>query len=152
MVESPRWLAAHRGMSEAERSLRALRPPYYKDTAQLEATLAEIAKSVSEQAEELSSTEEARLRPILTATVLMSCVPLSGVFVVVFFAGDILGSIFPSQRNLAAVLVPLMGVIGVSFASCGADRVGRRPLLLLSAVGMALSMVVLGLYFHCHVP
>ena len=54
---------------------------------------------------------------------------VSGVFVVVFFAGDILGSIFPSQRNLAAVLVPLMGVIGVAFASCGADRVGRRPLL-----------------------
>ena len=92
------------------------------------------------------------VRPILTATVLMSCVPLSGVFVVVFFAGDILGSIFPSHRNLAAVLVPFMGVIGVAFASCGADRVGRRPLLLLSAVGMALSMVVLGLYFHCHVP
>ncbi len=43
LVESPRWLAANRGMDAAEEALRALRPA----SSRLEGTLAEIAQALA---------------------------------------------------------------------------------------------------------
>eukprot|EP01044_Picomonas_judraskeda_P013127 COSAG03_NODE_1953_length_3304_cov_1.921997_2_plen_166_part_00 len=43
VIESPRWLASHRGMDAAEKALRALRPA----GARLDGTLAEIAQALA---------------------------------------------------------------------------------------------------------
>ena len=68
-----------------------------------------------------------RVVPIVLATILMSAVPLSGVLAVFSFAGDILEQIFPTYRNLASILIPVAGSVGVLCVTQGADRLGRKP-------------------------
>ena len=95
-----------------------------------------------------SCCDKTDLHSVLIATLLMSSVPLSGVCVVFSFAGDILDGIFPTKRNLAALFIPLAGVCGTIIPALCSDRVGRKPLLLSSCAGMALSMLLLGTYYH----
>ena len=85
----------------------------------------------------------------MIATILMSSVPLSGVLVVSNFAGEIFSNIFPTHRNLAAVMLPIAAGAGVAIASIGADRFGRKPMLLFSCVGMSLSMATMTGYYWC---
>ena len=154
VVESPRWLASRKGMAAAEGALRKLRPP----DARLTHTLAEIRESLDESGGSAAA-GDGKTAPgqagqgccsTVTATLLMAAVPLSGVFAVFNFAGEILSAIFPAHRNAASVVVPLVGAVGVVGVSLGSDRVGRRPMLLVSALGMAICMAALGLYYRCH--
>ena len=86
----------------------------------------------------------------MLATILMGSIPLSGVFVVFNFAGEILAEIFPAHRNLASIVIPVAGAVGVAIVTQGADRLGRKPMLLISCAGMFLCMGLLALYYHCH--
>jgi hypothetical protein len=91
VVESPRWLASHFGIAEAEKSLRALRPPHTR----LEGTLAEIQDNAETAARKVAAVsagskaeaEPPKCVPIMLAAILMGSIPLSGVFVVFNFAG-----------------------------------------------------------------
>jgi MFS family permease len=49
------------------------------------------------------------------------------------------------------VVLPCAGAAGVTVLILLVDRVGRRPMLLLSAGGMTICMLALGLYFRCHI-
>ena len=83
------------------------------------------------------------------ATILMSSVPLSGVLVISNFAGEIFSNIFPAHRNLATVMLPIAAGVGVAAVSVGADRFGRKPMLLFSCGGMSLSMMTMTGYYWC---
>ena len=110
----------------------------------------------------------------MIATILMSSVPLSvcaclyafvsasvsvsmlhmqspeqGVLVVSNFAGEIFSNIFPAHRNLATVMLPIAAGFGVVTVSIGADRFGRKPMLLFSCGGMSLAMVTMTGYYWC---
>ena len=135
VIESPRWLAGRVGMGAAESSLRALRQPH----CTIEGTLREIQNNVEATAREREQTQlstqsklnvswgSPRVVPIVLATILMCAVPLSGVLAVFSFAGDILEQIFPTYRNLASILIPVAGSVGVLCVTQGADRLGRKP-------------------------
>ncbi len=79
----------------------------------------------------------------------MSSVPLSGVLVVSNFAGEIFSGIFPAHRNLATIMLPIAAGVGVAAVSIGADRFGRKPMLLFSCGGMTLSMATMAGYYWC---
>ena len=160
LVESPRWLATHRGMPEAERALRQLRPAH----AELRGTLADIARFASDSKHAAAGGEggagardtaassgpgPARLQPILLASVIMASVPLSGVLVVALFAGELLDKVFPAHRNAAAVVLPVAAGVGVTLAAAGIDRLGRRPMLMFSCVGMMLCMATMAGFYWC---
>ena len=72
-----------------------------------------------------------------------------GINAVTFFAASIFEAAGVSDANTTAALA--VGVVSVIFTvvACAlVDRVGRRILLLLSAIGVACSAVLLGYYFE----
>ena len=50
-------------------------------------------------------------------------------------AGEMFSNIFPAHRNLATFMLPIAAGLGVAAVSVGADRLGRKPMLLFHAVG-----------------
>ena len=71
----------------------------------------------------------------------------SGIAAVTAYTGSLLASVFPHARNLAAVPSVVGSVVGASIAIRYIDRSGRRPLLVLSCVGVVASHAVLAAYF-----
>jgi MFS family permease len=87
--------------------------------------------------------------PVLIAFLLMVVQQLSGINAVIFYsvsifedAGSSLGS------GASAVVVAAVMVAATGVASLVADKVGRKPLLIASATGMAVSMTTMSFYFY----
>jgi len=80
----------------------------------------------------------------------MLCQQFSGINAVIFYSGSILQTAGLDNANVGGAFVMLAQVVftGVSIALM--DRAGRRPLLTLSAVGMALSGLALAAFFFNH--
>jgi sugar porter (SP) family MFS transporter len=75
---------------------------------------------------------------------------VTGINTVIYYAPTILSStgLTSSSSILASVAVGLINVVMTMVAMAVIDRVGRRPLLLASLVGMVASLAVLGIAFQ----
>jgi sugar porter (SP) family MFS transporter len=146
LPESPRWLLLHRHKEAALKALSRIRPAE------------EIAKEVKEILEHAEQGHGRLadlfspmvLRVLFVGVALAVIQQITGINTVIYYAPTIfqqagfqsaLGSI------IATAGVGLVNVLMTMISIPLLDRVGRRPLLLISLGGMSLSLAALGLGF-----
>jgi MFS transporter, SP family, galactose:H+ symporter len=143
---SPRWLVDRGHTDQARAVLKRIRDP-----EQVEGELSEIRRSVAQQKGHWSELLSPLLRPAMIVGVgLAIAQQITGINTVIYYAPTIFkfaGLSSVSVAILASVGVGVVNVVLTLVAMQLIDRVGRRPLLLVSLAGMALSLVVLGLAF-----
>lgn len=149
---SPRWLLQQGRYREARAILQQA------GSADPSAELARIAASLAE--EDRASAERlfcrAHVRPILLATSIAVFSQLSGINAVLYYLNDIFSATGSSLESsgLQTLAVGLTNLFATGLAMLTIDRFGRRPLLMIGAAGMCLTMGGIALVFvtgsHTH--
>jgi SP family galactose:H+ symporter-like MFS transporter len=144
--DSPRWLASAGRVDRARAVLKRMRDP-----AAVEPELADIQHGLSQQTASWSELLKPALRPAMIVGVgLAIAQQVTGINTVIYYAPTIFrfaGLSSASVAILAGVGVGAVNLVMTLVAMQLIDRVGRRPLLLVSLAGMAVSLGVLGLAF-----
>jgi SP family galactose:H+ symporter-like MFS transporter len=144
--DSPRWLIARGHPDQARAVLKRIRDP-----DQVEGEFSQIEQSVTQQKGSWSDLLSPLLRSAMIVGIgLAIAQQITGINTVIYYAPTILkfaGLSSAPAAILASVGVGVVNVVLTLVAMQLIDRVGRRPLLLASLAGMALSLFALGLAF-----
>ncbi|MDQ4126813.1 MAG: sugar porter family MFS transporter [Actinomycetota bacterium] len=143
MPETPRWLVSKDRDEEAREVLRRTR-----DETAVEAEMGDIKRVEGQQEGGLGELLASWVRPaLLVGMGLAIFQQIIGINTIIYYAPTTLTNV--GFGNSAAILANAgIGVINVTMTLVAIrfiDRVGRKPLLLLGAAGMALSLAILGL-------
>ncbi len=149
LPESPRWLITHDRLDQGRQVLTRIRAGKTADTEQ---EIADIRSGLAQQSRGWNELRHPGVRPALVVGVLLALFQqLTGINTVIYYAPTIFkyaGITSSSAAILATVGVGVVNVLTTIVAVKLIDRAGRRPLLLVSLVGMTVSLVALGLAFR----
>jgi MFS transporter, SP family, arabinose:H+ symporter len=143
--ESPRWLLKRNRNSDAERILTRLH-----GAATASAELAEIRNAIAHEQGTVAELFHRETRGIVYMTIILALFQaFTGINIVMYYAPTIftsagIGTGTALDHSVIIGLVMLLVTVGSMFL---VDRLGRRPIMLLAAAGMGLSLVFLGLMF-----
>ncbi|XP_015120401.1 facilitated trehalose transporter Tret1 [Diachasma alloeum] len=150
MPETPTYYLKKGDVDAARESYRWLRGPDYNIEGELTAQREALAEADRNQTSFLTAMRsKAAIRGLIIAFGLMFFQQLSGVNAIIFYSGSIFeaaGSTMDS--NISTIVVGVMQVIAVFVSTLVVDKLGRRLLLLVSVAAMAVSALVLGVYFN----
>lgn len=148
MPESPSWLVAKDRVSDAKQSLKKLRGEG-SDYDQEMRILQQEAESKQGQGFQISMYKERpHFQPFLLAILLMFFQQFSGINAVMFYATNIFTEAGSSiEPKYATIIMGAAQVIATLIGSFLVDRLGRKILLVASAVLHVLSLSSLGLYY-----
>lgn len=150
MPETPAYLISKGKKEEAAKSLKWLRGSQYDYSGEL----AELQTQHEENSKNKVSIGSAILRKasikaIFISLSLMFFQQMSGINAVIFYTKDIFDAAQTGlDSGLATIIVGIMQVISVFVSSLIVDKLGRRILLLISIVCMAICTFILGVYFY----
>jgi sugar porter (SP) family MFS transporter len=144
--DSPRWLAARGSLDMARKVLERIRSP-----EQAEIEIKDIQLSVAQQKGHWSELLSPPLRPAMIVGVgLAIAQQVTGINTIIYYAPTIFryaGFASASSAILASVGIGAVNVVFTIIAMYLIDKVGRRPLLLVSLAGMVLGLAALGIAF-----
>ena len=144
--DSPRWLAARGSLDQARKVLERIRSP-----VQAAVEIKDIQRSVARQEGHWSELLTPALRPAMTVGIgLAIAQQITGINTIIYYAPTIFrfaGFASASSAILASVGIGAVNVVFTIVAMYLIDKLGRRPLLLVSLAGMILGLAVLGLAF-----
>ena len=158
--ETPKWLAEHKRTAEARRVLQKIRGcrANIEDEVRCWGLAGEdeeqslLAAPQGEQASRqpdvsfFGAVKIAKYRSAVIAVVaVMAAQQLTGINSIVMYSVSILGTILPSSAALITVLVSGVNVFVTLLCAPLADKIGRKPSLLLSIGGMGSSSVLLAI-------
>jgi MFS transporter, SP family, arabinose:H+ symporter len=150
---SARWLAAQNQLDEARRVLELMgsRNPY----AELGVILDSLRMERNQQNESLFAIRDGRLRygkPIFLAIAIGAFNQLSGINATLYYLNNIFAAAGFSRlsSNRQAVAIGAMNLLATFVGMALIDRVGRKILLLIGAVGTAACLAVVSFIFFTH--
>lgn len=146
LPESPRWLVKADRDEDARDVLTQIR-----SESSVDDELDEIKGIEEVQTRDLSTLLESWARPALIVGVGLAIFQqITGINTVLYYAPTILGSIGLGTLTaiLATVGIGIVNVVLTIVAVWQVDRLGRRPLLLISVGGMTVMLGVMGAIFH----
>lgn len=144
--ESPRWLMkAHRN-GEARVVLTAIAGAE-QGAAEFEQIRASLAV---EEIEHIRLLSPQIRKPLAVALALAILQQITGINTVLYYGAEIFSQQMRQQASSAIganVIIGLVNLLGTILAIMWLDRIGRRPLLLWTSAGMAVSLLALSLLF-----
>jgi sugar porter (SP) family MFS transporter len=150
---SARWLTTQDRLDEALEVLKLMGTP------NSEAELVDIRESLhleqNQQGESLFAVRKGRLRygkPIFLAIAIGAFNQLSGINAILYYLNDIFAAAGFSRlsSNLQAVAIGLMNLLATLLGMALIDRVGRKRLLLIGAIGTAICLALVAFIFFTH--
>lgn len=150
---SARWLVTKSRFDEAREVLELL------DTPNSEAELADIRESLhmerSHQNSSLFERMGSRLRygkPIFLAIAIGAFNQLSGINAILYYLNDIFAAAGFDRisSNLQAVAIGAMNLLATLAGMALIDRVGRKLLLMIGAIGTAICLAIVAAIFFTH--
>jgi SP family galactose:H+ symporter-like MFS transporter len=146
LPESPRWLLSRQNPDAARLILQRIRQP-----GQVEDEMTAIQNGLKTQSGGAADLLKPLIRPALIVGVALAMFQqITGINTVIYYAPTIFGYAgfaSASASILASVSVGVVNVLMTGVAVLLMDRVGRRPLLLISLAGMVMGLASLGLAF-----
>lgn len=146
MPETPHYLLAQGRRVEAQEALRFLRG----GDASPEEECARIEGGMQEQGDSLlwsDIRDPGIYKPLTIGVVMMLFQQLTGINAIMFYAESIFEKAHFKSSDVATVIVAAIQVVFTALAALLMDRAGRKVLLVLSGVAMAISTGVFGVYF-----
>ncbi|XP_054629529.1 solute carrier family 2, facilitated glucose transporter member 8 [Dunckerocampus dactyliophorus] len=147
MPETPRFLLSRGKRREAEEALRFLRGP----DAPVEWECARIEDACDEQGSSFQASDlkdPGVYKPLAIGIMLMAFQQMTGINAIMFYAENIFEQAHFKESDLASVIVGLIQVVFTGVAALVMDRAGRKVLLVISGVAMAISTAAFGVYFY----
>ncbi|OJD14515.1 hypothetical protein AJ78_05129 [Emergomyces pasteurianus Ep9510] len=164
--ESPVWLAEHQRAAHARRILQRIRGKNEDIEPEVKAWRIPSSESDTRTAEEealltppagnlppkhppvsmLGVITSPTYRPAIIAVIaVMIAQQFTGINSIVMYSVSVLSTILPTTAPLLAVVVSALNLIVTLLCAPLADKLGRKPCLLLSITGMGLSSMLLAL-------
>lgn len=148
MPPSPRWLVSKNKTDRARSVLKEIRG----EEADVEGEIKGIEESLNQQSGNWKEILSPLVRPALIVGIALAIFQqVTGINTVIYYAPTIFefaGFKSASSAILATVGVGIINVILTIVGIQLVDRVGRRPLLLVGLIGMAASLISLGIAFN----
>jgi SP family arabinose:H+ symporter-like MFS transporter len=150
--ESPRWLVKQKRHSEASTILTRV-----VGSEEGAREMKQIRASIDEESGSLAQLLEPGLRRALMISVVLAVLQqVTGINTVLFYGSIIfkeqVGGHSESSAIGANVMVGVINFIATIVALWIIDKVGRKPLLIVSAAGMAVAEIGMGIAFLFHPP
>ena len=145
--ESPRQLISNNNIREVIQVLSWLR----SDRSAIASEIAEIQLSLEGNKGRNPLKDiwiAANCKPLALGLSIVTLEQLNGINAVQFYLQPILEEAHLGTTTLAILLPSGLQILATLCSSVFVDRLGRRPLLMISGTGMALSMLALGVYFY----
>lgn len=147
MPESPPYLAKIGRKQESLANLIWFR----RSNALAQIEFEKYSSNTSEKTEELSFKEEyfslSTLKPFLILIGLFFLQESSGIYIILFYAVNFFKDANLGQdESLASITVGMMRLTMSIIAAVLINKFGRKQLCIVSSIGMALSMLVVGIY------
>ena len=151
IYESPRWLLSKHKERKAFQALKGLRGTNFHVSEEIEQIKASLQHtySILEQLKEFC--HRSVIIPFLLVVMLLFYE--SGIYIAFFYASHIFLEAGLSKRHVNLISTVAIGavqvfatLVSVVFVEC----LGRKFLLILSSAGMAMSSLVLGVYFYVY--
>ncbi len=146
--ESPRWLIKQGRVEEGQKILANI-----GGEAHAKAQVEDIQKTVAQESGSLKELFKPGLRLILFVGIGLAILQqVTGINVIIYYAPEIFKTLGASS-DVALLQTVVVGAFNLGFtivAMTFVDRVGRKPLMLIGAVGMGISLLAFGMtmYFH----
>jgi sugar porter (SP) family MFS transporter len=151
LPETPRWMAARGKFEDAARVLARIESPQ-----QVERDLQELHRVTEADRLKFRDLLQRRFsKPLAVGIVLAIFQQVTGVNTIVYYAPTIFQMVgFTSASNaiLATFLIGAVGLTATVVSMFLVDKVGRRPLLLVSIGGMGLMLLHLSIVLVSHNP
>lgn len=147
MPESPRWLIAKKRREEAKKAITFLQGTFFDADAELEVLEREANNQPKGGVNLKEFIKPWIYKPFILSILLMFFQQFSGVNAVLFYTVDIFEAA-KVQLNAftCTIIVASVQVLATFLGSILMDRAGRKILLLISAVCMAISLFLFGGY------
>lgn len=145
---SARWLAAQGRLEEAKNVLR--RFGSQDPSSELTGMLSSLAADSNPSGDRLF--QRKYRRPILLALALATFNQVIGINAVLYYLNDIfaMAGFDRTSQNAQSVMVGVVMLISTLLALSLIDRFGRRTLLLVGSVGLAVCLAGIAAIFHYH--
>ncbi|CAN8292421.1 unnamed protein product [Cochlearia groenlandica] len=147
--ESPRWLAKMGFTDDFETSLQVLRGFDTDITIEVNEIKRSVASSSKRSAIRFVDLKRRRYYfPLMVGIGLLVLQQLGGINGVLFYSSTIFASAGVSSSNVATFGVGAVQVVATAVATWLVDKSGRRLLLMISSIGMTISLVVVAVAFY----